>query len=69
MYKSIGMLLGGVFVGAVAMELVSRKYPKPFHKLYSKTCDLATGAKQAFKDGYEHAMQPEEPEVAAAPNG
>jgi len=67
MFKGVGMLLGGIFVGAVGMELVSRKYPEPLHKLYSKTCDLAAGAKQAFRDGYEHATQPEEPELSVAP--
>ena len=67
MYKSIGMLLGGVFVGAVGMELLNRQCPNVFGKLYDKTRDVASGAKQAFKDGYEHATQPEEPELSVAP--
>ncbi len=27
MLKSLGILIGGVFIGAVGVEVVSRKYP------------------------------------------
>ncbi len=65
-FKSLGIMIGGIFVGAVGMELIRRKYPEALDKLCAKTCDVASGAKQAFKDGYEHATQPQA-EATVAP--
>ena len=65
MFKSLGIMIGGIFVGAVGMELFRRKYPEALDKLCTKTCDVASGVKQAFKDGYEHATQPQAEESAA----
>ena len=60
MLKSLGIVIGGVFVGAVAMEIVHKKCPDALDKLYSKSHEIASGAKEAFKKGYENAMRPRE---------
>lgn len=58
MFKSLGALIGGIFVGAVAVELIHRKYPKALDKLCAKTREITSGAKEAFWKGYENAKQP-----------
>jgi hypothetical protein len=57
MIKSLGILIGGIFVGAVGAEIVRKKYPQTFDKLCEKTCETACGIKEAFKKGYETAVQ------------
>lgn len=59
MIKSLGILLSGVFIGAIGVEIVHKKCPDVLNKLYSKTCDIASGAKEAFKKGYQAAVQPQ----------
>ena len=58
MLKSLGILIGGVFVGAVSVEVVRRKCPDALDKLYVKTREPASEVKKAFKNGYENAGQP-----------
>ncbi len=62
MIKTLGILVGGVFVGAVGMELVRKKFPNAFGSLYAKVGAMAGEVKDAFKDGYNSASA--EPEVA-----
>jgi len=57
MIKSLGILIGGVFIGAVGVEIFRKKYPKALENLYAKTCEAASGAKEAFKKGYANAVQ------------
>ena len=57
MIKSLGILIGGVFIGAVSVEVFRKKYPKALDKLNSKTRDVVSGAKEAFKKGYANAVQ------------
>ena len=57
MIKSLGILIGGIFVGAVGAEILRKKYPETLDKLCTKTCEIASGVKEAFKKGYENAMQ------------
>ena len=66
MIKSLGILLGGVFIGAVGMEIFRKKYPKALDKLRSKTVDMASGAKEAFKKGYANASRPKQAAQASA---
>jgi hypothetical protein len=66
MIKSLGILLGGVFIGAVGVEVFHKKYPKAMDKLYSKTLEMASGAKEAFKKGYTNASQPKQAAQAGA---
>ncbi|HIJ66795.1 MAG TPA: hypothetical protein HPP51_00730 [Planctomycetes bacterium] len=51
MIKSLGILIGGVFIGAVGVEIIRKKYPESLDKLYAKTCEMASGAKEALKRG------------------
>ena len=57
MIKSLGILIGGIFVGAVGAEILRKKYPETLDKLRTKTCEITSGVKEAFKKGYENAMQ------------
>ena len=57
MLNGLGALLGGIFVGAVGMEVLRRKYPDALNKAYAKTNEVASGLKEAFKRGYENAAQ------------
>ena len=58
MLKGLGILIGGVFVGAVSVEVVRKKYPDIVDKLYSKAGRTISEAKEAFKNGYHNATQP-----------
>jgi len=58
MLKSLGILIGGVFVGAVSVEVVRRNCPDALDKLYVKTREVASEVKDAFKNGYEKANHP-----------
>ena len=60
MFKSLGILIAGVFIGAVGVEIIRKEYPEALGKLYAKTCDAASGAKEAFKKGYSNAVQPKQ---------
>jgi hypothetical protein len=57
MVKSLGILIGGIFVGAVSAEIIRKKYPKAMKGVYTKTCEVTSGIKEAFKKGYANAMQ------------
>jgi hypothetical protein len=59
MLKTLGILVGGVFVGAVAVEVVRKKCPGAFDKLYKRTRKIAAEASEAFKNGYKNATRPE----------
>jgi len=65
MFKSLGILIGGIFVGAVGAEIIRKKYPETLDKLCTKTCEMTSGIKEAFKKGYENALQSQQ---AAEPN-
>jgi len=58
MLRSLGILIGGVFVGAVSVEVVRRKYPDALDKLYARTREIASEVKAAFKNGYKKASEP-----------
>lgn len=58
MLKSLGILIGGVFIGAVSAEVISKKYPGTVDKLQTKARQMTSEAKEAFKNGYKNATQP-----------
>ena len=66
MIKSLGVLIGGVFIGAVGVEIVRKKCPEALDKLYARTCEATSGAKEAFKKGYANAVQPQQTAQASA---
>ncbi len=49
MFKSLGILIGGIFVGAVGAEIIRKEYPKAMNRVYVKTCEITSGIKEAFK--------------------
>ncbi len=55
MLKSLGILMGGVFIGAVGSEIICKKYPNAVNDMYAKTRKMTSGIKDAFKNGYESA--------------
>ena len=64
MFKSLGILIGGIFVGAVGAEIIRKEYPDVLDKLCKQAdnlCEKATkitsGVKEAFKQGYQNATQ------------
>ena len=59
MIKSLGILIGGVFVGAAGIEIIHRKYPDALDKLGTKTREITSGIKEAFKNGYKNATRPQ----------
>lgn len=58
MLKELGILLGGVFVGAVTAEIIRKKYPNVGNKLNTKIRSVTAGVKEAFKAGYENTTRP-----------
>lgn len=62
MAKTLGVLLGGMFVGAVGAEVLRRKYPDCMDKLCAKVKQATLAARQAFKEGYQSVT-----EVSEAP--
>ncbi len=60
MIKCLGILVGGIFVGAVGAEIVRKKCPKAMKSVCAKTCEITSGVKEAFKKGYANAMQPQQ---------
>ena len=57
MVKSLVVLIGGVFVGAVSAEIIRKKYPNVINDVYTKTREITSGVKEAFKKGYANAVQ------------
>ncbi len=65
MLKDLGILVGGIFVGAVAAEVIGKKFPRilpgALDKISTKADEIASQAKEAFKKGYDGATQPKKP--------
>ena len=57
MLRTLGVVLGGVFVGAVAMEIVHKKYPRALETFYGKVGELGAGIKEGFKEGYQNTTK------------
>lgn len=59
MGKGLGVMIAGIFVGAVGMELFRRTCPQAIDKICAKVKETTSGAAEAFKSGYEKVTQPE----------
>jgi len=57
MLKTLGILIGGIFVGAVGIEIVKKKYPETMDKIYAKTHEVVSEIKEAFRNGYHNATK------------
>ena len=58
MLKTLGILIGGIFVGAVGIEIVKKKYPETMGKICAKTREIVSEVKDAFSNGYHNATKP-----------
>jgi hypothetical protein len=61
MYKSLGIVAIGIFVGAAGVEIIHKKYCKSLDELHSTTSGLVARAKKAFMEGYRGALKGAEP--------
>ena len=57
MIKSLGIMIGGIFIGAVGVEVIRKKYPEALDKLYARIREIASDAKESFEKGYKNAMR------------
>ena len=57
MLKTLGILIGGVFVGAVSAEVVRKKYTDTMDKMRAKARQITSEAKESFKNGYQNATR------------
>ena len=60
MFKELGILLAGVFVGAVGAELIRKSSPKLVNKVGRKSREGISNLKEAFMVGYESATHRQE---------
>ena len=58
MLKTLGILIGGIFVGAVGVEVVHKKYPEAVNSICTKTREVVSEVKEAFRSGYNSATKP-----------
>jgi len=58
MLNGFGAFIGGIFIGAVGVELVRRRCPDAMDRLYARTREITSEAIEAFKRGYESSEQP-----------
>lgn len=53
MLRTLGIVIGGMFVGAVVMEVINKRCPRTMDKLYAKVDELAAAMKEGFREGYQ----------------
>ena len=58
MLKTLGVVVGGIFVGAVAVEILRAKCPDKLDKFYAKVRNLSEGIKEGFREGYSSVSKP-----------
>ena len=61
MLKGLGFLASGIFIGAVGMEIIRKKYPECLDKLYATVNRVTAKAQKAFMEGYYSALKGKEP--------
>ncbi len=64
MLKGLGILVAGIFVGAMGAEVFRKTHPDALDKLYVKVEGLTDAAKEAFMEGYHGALGTQEPSLA-----
>ena len=52
MWKIFGGVVVGVFVGAMAVEVLNRRRPELLERVRDRARRTAQGAMEAFQDGY-----------------
>ena len=66
MYKTLGIVIGGMFAGAVVMEVLHKKCPNTVAKIYSTADDLTAGIADGFKEGYQSVTKSDKKAEAEA---
>ena len=66
MEKELGILIGGIFVGVVAAEIMHKAWPGGLNKLGAKVGKMTHAAKEAFAEGYRESSGTSEPASAEA---
>ncbi len=66
MDEKLGILIGGIFVGVVAAEIMHKAWPGGLNKLCAKVGKLTHTAKEAFAEGYRESLGTSEPASAEA---
>ena len=66
MLKGLGILAGGIFIGAVGAEVVRKAWPGGLDTFYAKAGRLTGAAKEAFMEGYHGALGTQDPCPAEA---
>ncbi|NQV31176.1 MAG: hypothetical protein HQ515_00695 [Phycisphaeraceae bacterium] len=56
MLKIIGVLAGGIFVGAVGIEIIGEKYPRMMAKARKKVRRGIWETKDTLRDGYHKVI-------------
>ncbi len=64
MFKGLGILVSGIFIGAVGAEVIRKACPGSLDKLYAKAAGLTNVAKDAFLEGYHGVLGTQEPAPA-----
>lgn len=64
MLRTFGLIVGGMFVGVAAVEIIRKKYPDALDKLYTRIGAIAVGVKEGFKEGFGNAVKSEAPTKA-----
>ena len=60
MLNGLGVVIGGIFLGAVGTEIVRRNFPGAIDTLYMKARRVTSGMDEAFKRGYQSAISSQE---------
>ncbi len=66
MEKELGILIGGIFVGVVAAEIMRKVCPGWLNKPCAKVGKLTHTAKEAFVEGYRESLGTSGPAPAEA---
>ena len=66
MLKTLSVLVGGIFVGAVAVEILRKNRPDVLERLYADGSRIARGIKTAFNEGYQSTPNTQEAEEVEA---
>jgi len=58
MLKGLGILAGGIFIGAVGIEIVDATCPETMNRLRARIRGAARTLKDTFMEGYYNGLNP-----------
>lgn len=61
MLKEVGILAGGIFIGAAGAEIVRRSCPGGLTRMRKTLADMTGAAREAFVEGYRESLGTGEP--------